>query len=199
MKIGNFKIGIFISIIFGVLVFFFLGYAIGKTPVLSDKISSEQIQKEFATSLRQVGILRSLPQELKSVTGNVSKIDKNLIVIQPKEDQILNPLGSTFPKEMKFNITRETVFSLAHEKNQEEFIKEYEAYQQELEEKDKAGEPIEGMIAPEPFTYEDIKLENLKISDQVRVVSDQNLLVTQGSYVAKSVSIMNEVGKLLGK
>jgi len=199
MKIGNFRIGTFISIVLGILVFFFLGYAIGKTPVLSDKISSEQIQREFAMSLRQAGILKPLPQELKSVTGNVLKIDKNLVVIQPKEDQTLNPLGSTFPKEMKFVITGETVFSLAHEKNQEEFIKEYEAYRQELERKDKNGESTENMIVPEPFVYENIKLDNLKIGDQVRIISDQNLLNSQGSYVAKSVSIINEVGKLLGK
>ena len=199
MKIGNFKIGIFASFFFGILVFFFLGYAIGKTPVLSDKISREQIQREFVTSLRQARILMPLPQELKSITGNVLKIDKNFIVIQPKEDKTLNPLGATFPKEMKFVINEKTIFSLAHEKNQEEFAKEYEVYRQEIEKKDKAGESTEGMIAPEPFTYENIKLENLKMTDQVKVTSDQNLLTSQDLYIAKSVSVMNEIGKLLGQ
>jgi ABC-type antimicrobial peptide transport system permease subunit len=195
MKKG--KIIALVGFLLGIFISFFLGYYIGKTPILSDEVSREQIQREFLNDLRQAGILKPLPSELKNIAGNLIKVEKNFVVINPKEDRNINPLGATFPKEMKFLIDSDTKFSLAHEKNQEEFIKEYEEYQKELEKRDKEGESTENLIMPQPFSYEIIGVGALKIGDSVNIVCDVNVLKDESDFYAKEISVMNEIEKFL--
>jgi hypothetical protein len=197
MKKG--KIAILFSFLLGIIIFFFLGYYIGKTPVLSDKVSREQIQREFLDDLRQAGILMPLPSELESIAGNLLKIEKGFVVIKPKQDKRINPLGAQFAKEMKFLINSDTKFSLAHERNQEEFIKEYGEYQKELEKRDKAGENTGDLIMPQLFSYEVVDIGILKIGDSVNVVCGVNVFESEDDFYAKEVNVMNEVEKFLGQ
>ena len=193
------RIVVLVSFLMGIFVFFFLGYYIGQTPVLSDRISKEQIRREFLNDLRQAGILMPLPYELKNMVGDIVKIEKGFVIIKPKEDQRINPLGAQFPKEMKFLINADTKFSLAHERNQKEFVKEYKEYQKELEERDKTGQSTKNLIMPQPFSHEAISFGNLKIGDSVNITCNVNLLKSAGNFYAKEISVMNEVKKFLGK
>ncbi|MBU1045968.1 hypothetical protein KJ616_02500 [Patescibacteria group bacterium] len=177
----------------GIFIFFFLGYFVGKTPVLSDKVSKEQIQREFLNELRGAGIILPLPSEIKTIAGDLADIGQDFIIIRPKEDNHINILGVVFPEKMKFLIDQATVFRVAHEKSEEEFIKEYEFYISEKEKRVAGGESAEGLVSPLPYSYENIDFGDLKIGDSINITCNVDVLSSTGDIYAKEIDLMNEI------
>jgi hypothetical protein len=193
MFIKKNKIVVVITIFLGFFVIFLLGYYIGKTPVLVDTLTKEQIQKNFLKDLRQVGILAPLPLELKNIAGNLIKIENDFILIKPKEDKSINPLGAFFPKEIKFLINSDTKFFLAHKKDEDEFMREYDEYRDKIEAQDNSKENIDILPIPQRFSYESIDFRELKVGDSVNIICNRSLLNNQDNLYAEKIDIMNEI------
>lgn len=185
------KTPIIIICFFLIIVFFLFGYFVGRTPVMSENVSKEQIQREFIDELRDVGILQQLPEELNYVDGRVFSIEEGFLTITPEKDRLFNPAGAYFPEKMGFVLTPETIYKVATAKTAEEYDKEVEEYNQKKE----AGE--EGLTYPDILNYELVPSTSLHIGDIVKVTVDGNIIQEEGPFVVKEVLVANETSSIM--
>jgi len=192
-KMFKLKPVLLISFLLGISVFFLLGYYIGRTPVMSEELSEKTIQKEFLDDLRLAGLFRPLPLEVNDIVATIVKIEKNSILIQPKENETINPLGTTFPDGLSITIDSNTKLLLAQEKDQKLFTEEYNAFVEERRKLIQKGESSRDIKMPEPYIYKEIAQKDFNLQDTIRVITKKNFLNNDKYFTAERFILMNDV------
>jgi hypothetical protein len=160
------------------------------TELSKDKIL--EIKRQTLDDLRAEQLLPSLPNELYRLDGRIASIGQDFLILEPRKDKGLNPLGLTFPNTLKIQFSENTIFYNADWKSKEQYDEEQKIYLTEIERREQAGESLDGLIQPDMLSYSNIPDTALKAGDYVRVVSESNILGKE-DVEAKEVQVINKI------
>ncbi len=121
--------------------------------------------------LEESGLLRPETAEIFTISGTITQISENQIIIKA-DPTVINPLAMQAPESRTVNITSKTKIIKQTPKTQEELAADEEKFVNEREKLEPEAEPP---ARPLPYTEKEIKLSELKTADKISVTSDQNI------------------------
>jgi len=158
--------------------------------LLEDKVL--EIKRQLLDDLRTEQLLPPLPKEFYELDGKVVSVSKDSLVLEPKKDKGLNPLGLTFPNTLKILFSENTAFYNADWKPKEQYDRERQEYSVEIEKREQAEESLDGLIPPDIMSYVNIQDTDLNVGDYVHIVSEDNILDKE-KIEAKEVQVLNKI------
>jgi len=193
---------IFLTITIVVILFTFaLGFVVGikifqnQNSSITRGLSENnvlEIKRQVLNDLRTEQLLFPLPKELYELDGRIVSLSKDSLLLKPKKDKAINPLGLTFSDTLKIQFSENTMFYNADWKSKEKYDKEREEYLAEIKRREETGESFEGLVSPDMLSYRSIQNTDLKADDYVRIVSEDNILDKE-EIEAEEVQILNKI------
>ena len=121
--------------------------------------------------LEESGLLRPETAEIFTISGTITQISENQIIIKA-DPTVINPLAIQAPESRTVTVNPETKIIKQIPKTQEELAADEEKFVNEREKLEPEAAPP---TRPLPYTEKEIKLSELKIGDKISVTSDQNI------------------------
>lgn len=121
--------------------------------------------------LEESGLLRPEPNEIFTISGNITQISENQIIL--KADQaVVNPLATQAPESRTITVTSQTKIIKQTPKTPEQLSAGDEKFRNEMEKLLPGATPPS---PPLPYVEEEIKLSDLKTGDRISVTSSVDI------------------------
>ncbi len=149
------------------------------------EIEIEKSKKEIERLEKVIKKILPPPKEIFALGGKVIKVKTNSLIIEVPQ---IHPLENT-PTQREVILTKETKIVKVVPKSPEKYEKEMKQYrlkEKELFEKQKKGIAIEKWPSPpEPFEEKEIELKEIKVGDEISVISKEDIKFAKKFEVVK--------------
>jgi hypothetical protein len=182
------KLTALIVIIIIALVFFGLGLMVGSSrlsPELSSLPNDYQAGWQAAKQrLKETGFLPAPPgqQEIKSISGQVTGVDKNIISISIRP---LEPLADPALDTREVEVGKDTALYRLEPKSQDDYAKEWEAYQKAVAAGTGALQP------PSPYEKKELGIADIAEGQRVSVTASSDIKEAK-KFTALEVSLQSD-------
>ena len=128
--------------------------------------------KERLKQSPMIGTMFHVDAEIKNVNGTIQKIDGNKLTVKINP---LEPLADPSLDTRIITVDSNTRISLAVPKNQAQFQKEMQDFNNKMKNQTTQAEPSQLITPPSPFENKEIKLADLKEGQQISVATSEDI------------------------